>query len=162
MNPDGLSELTAARDLAERLDPGMVSPLVHHEQALPGLTGQALGRLGIDGHRLLDIHRDPELKHLVEDVGVRRRWRRDDDAIGFTERVHSLDDPVGARCLGPRDALGRACHDRHATAEPAQVPQDLAAPATATHQSDNGGVVGAGSAHAPDGMRGTIDAATLY
>ena len=105
VDADRLPELAAARDVAKRLDPWVVAPLVHHEQALAGLASEALGRLGVGRHRLLDVHGHTELEHLVEDGRVGGYRSRDDDAVCFAERFHTVDDPVGAPCLSPRDAL---------------------------------------------------------
>ncbi len=76
-----LAELARARDFRQRLDSGVIAPLLHAEEALGRERGELGGAGRIDRQRLFAEHGHTELERGPVDRGMGVLGRGDDDAI---------------------------------------------------------------------------------
>ena len=121
---------SAPGQVAKRLDPRVVAPLVHDEEALRRRLREPAGARGIVGERLLHVQGQPGREKLVDHRGVRARRRADDGALNVVrQRADRVDDPGNARGQRRLARSPASAHHRHVATERDEVAQDVDAPA---------------------------------
>jgi len=130
------AQLAGSSHVPERLDPRVITPLVHDEQAIACPARQAFCASDVHRQRLLDEHGYITDEELLDRLLVNGRWGRDDGPVDFGERLDPLRRDMRAGVGRVPSPIRGDVDDGDGATEVDEVAQDASAPATAADQRD--------------------------